>query len=159
LVRLCIVEPWVTDEDISDRKLRLFVCACSRRVWHLLTDDTRRHTVELSERFADGDATEEEISARRAATRPGGSQQDSPAEPAVAGCCLLQGWLTGDGGPSYYLADILKVLREPTRKPPGAGVGAAEAALLGAVVGTPFRPASLDRSRLTPTAVSLAEAA
>jgi len=49
----------------SGRKLRLFACACCRypEVWRLLADDRRRTVVETVERFADGHATPEEISA------------------------------------------------------------------------------------------------
>src|SRR5262245_15166045 len=50
--------------NASDRKLRLFVCACGRRSRPLLDDELCRTTVEVAERYADGRATQEELAAK-----------------------------------------------------------------------------------------------
>jgi hypothetical protein len=45
-----------------DRKYRLFACACVRRLWHLFDDERPRRAVETSERYADGEADEKQLS-------------------------------------------------------------------------------------------------
>lgn len=49
------------DTRASDRKLRLFACACYHRVSHLLPHPVARATVEVAERFADGAASAAEF--------------------------------------------------------------------------------------------------
>ena len=40
-------------EQASDRKMRLFGCACVRQVWYVLEDDRERQATEVAERHAD----------------------------------------------------------------------------------------------------------
>jgi hypothetical protein len=53
----------------SDRKLRLFACACVRRIWHFLRYPETWRPVEVSERHVDGLAELGELEAAYEATR------------------------------------------------------------------------------------------
>jgi hypothetical protein len=55
-----------TSGKVSERKLRLFAVACSRRVWGLI-DALGQAAVDAAERFADGFAGPEEMRAARLA--------------------------------------------------------------------------------------------
>jgi hypothetical protein len=150
LFMLDILEPWVADEVVSDRQLRLFVCACARRLWHLLTDETRENSVQLAERFVDGKASEEEILARCREIRLADAGQERPAEPAVASCCIRQG--SGYGGPYYYCHEVLEALSED----PGAEEDAARSALLRDIFGNPFHRVAFDAGWRTEHTVGIA---
>jgi hypothetical protein len=69
---------WLYKKDIikiDDRTLRLFACRCvretpigdGRTVWDLLTDKRSRNAIEVAEKYANGEVTDEELSAARSA--------------------------------------------------------------------------------------------
>ena len=63
----------------SDRKLRLFAAACCRHVWQLLANQQCRKAVEISERYADGNASATELQeANEAVSR---SIPNAPGQP------------------------------------------------------------------------------
>jgi hypothetical protein len=49
--------------NVGDRKLRLFACACCRRLGHLLTDERSRRALDIAERYADRLASAGELRA------------------------------------------------------------------------------------------------
>jgi hypothetical protein len=79
----------------SDRKGRLLAVAIARRSWNLAADDVRRSAVEVAERHADGQATEQEYAAAALtlakATRLAPAATLDPAEE-----CLLLRDIFGD---------------------------------------------------------------
>lgn len=62
---------WVVCHDgwIYDRTLRLFAVWCARQVEHLMTDERSKTALNVAERYANGQATDEELAAARAAAR------------------------------------------------------------------------------------------
>lgn len=50
----------------SDRKLRIFACACALRVWHRIEEGEVSQEIEAGERFAEGRSSREELSEIRA---------------------------------------------------------------------------------------------
>jgi hypothetical protein len=53
----------------SDRKLRLFACACCRHVWDWLMDERSRQAIEAAEQYADGLTSDENLNINYNAAR------------------------------------------------------------------------------------------
>jgi hypothetical protein len=156
------------------RKLRLWACACCRRVVHLLTDERSRAGLEALERYVDGELGEKEFRAAilaaakvtwdtEAANAPG-----SEYNAATAVCSAMEdiqdeftdteeaaGWAVN--------AVAAEVPDEPATGYDGhitarAAEQRAQADLLREVFGNPFRPVALDPAWLTSDVRALAHA-
>jgi hypothetical protein len=125
----------------SDRKLRLFACACARQAWQLMTDPRSRSAVEVAERYADGEASAEELTdAGRAGLNAVMDDLNDNRRHAstAAGRAALA---------AYYATRVLVQTRRAVRAVAGEQVRRRQAALLTCVVG-PRSPPAIERAWL-----------
>jgi hypothetical protein len=148
----------------SARKLRLFACACVRRVWPVLPQGLAHEVVRLSEDYADGKATSRDLGrvrkpARKPVLHPSNfislslapllrrdfsSRDASETAEAVV---RFVGWECRGGRPVEYV--IHEDVEQAEKKD--------QATLLRDLFGNPFRPVTLDPAWRTPKVVALAQ--
>jgi hypothetical protein len=134
---------WMTTDDplsmlefLRGRRIgrhrRLFACACCRLIWDRLPSDAWRRAVEVAERFADGEASNEE---RSTAYRVAYGCAGGPFTPSAAGfACYADASYANARAAAAHVAFL-----DPSLLP-------RQAALLRELFGNPFRRRTINHS-------------
>ena len=136
----------------SDRRLRLFACACSRRIWHLLPDRRSRKALEASERFADGMITPEKLRFVRGDVRWSANMATRKSDDSEGVKWIVAHLAEPDAQRALFAVwPAAYLCGRETQQP-------LQCAFLRDLFGNPFRSITIDPAWLTPTVLGLAQA-
>src|SRR5262249_48560130 len=133
------------------RKRRLFACGCCRQIWHRVKSRLCKKAVEISEKFADGEATEKEL------VNAGGLAAEVHLKNG--------GYLFGACTSASYDEEIPPPFSPPNHQVFDAAIAAgfalanngdAMAGILKDVFGNPFKPIRVSPQLLAPNITALA---
>jgi hypothetical protein len=155
----------------TDRKLRLFACACCRKFWDQLEDGTE--LVRVAERFADGLASEDELveaglpasheltadafghllSALECLLDPDAINSTGAAVSLAVWMEMRQQQQIRREHPKEYGPEVIRAAGEQA----GRVVRREQCALLHDLFGNPFSPVTFDAAWRTPPVIALAQ--
>ena len=150
---------------ISSRRLRLYGCACCRRIWNWIPEGRYRNCIEVAERFADGDADEEARQAAfQAAVRrvPDGENEPWETRSAqLAACWIINAndvtvERVGFEAAKQLGDNVAKSASSKRWKIARNAELAIQTSILRCIVGNPFRPVALDPAWRTANVLALA---
>lgn len=133
-------------DKASDRKLRLFACACCRRIWHLLPDKANQDLVAAVEDCPDGTFDESDPDLYQAICASSRREEECRHDSGY--------WAVKYLGRSYYkfkpcesvVAVALHVIQRVRTAGDAAAEQAAQAELVRDLFGNPFRPAAISHT-------------
>jgi hypothetical protein len=138
--------------QLSDRKLRLFACACVRRYWGRLRYRVPRQAVEMAERLAEGQAEAAEVEEMRENAEMAGADAPEFDQPACMAAAATLAETASDAARNTCEMCRLQAVREAAygaapweneaaiNAEASAGECRAQANALREIVGNPFRP-------------------
>jgi hypothetical protein len=147
----------------SDRKWRLFACACSRRIWNMFVDERCKQAVMVAEQFADSLATGSEL--ELAHDNANAAEVDHvmlPPEPHFTHLRFHAATFTAyrsSGQAAYSASGYSQETIDESESPAGETERAIQICMLRCIFGNPFRPVCIDPNWLTPTVINLATVA
>jgi hypothetical protein len=142
----------------TERKLRLFAVACCRQIWRYVAHPDSQDAIEVSEHFADGEATPAQlrVAGRKAADVASmltfeasvsmRMSKYAARDAALAAAIVARKRLASREVASHARRAIMATPDRPKD----------QASLLRDIFGNPFRPAAIDPAWLTSTVVALA---
>jgi hypothetical protein len=145
-----------TERQVSERKLRLFACAVCYRIHKLLIDSNSLRTVQVTEAFADGDATDDELRSAADATVSSwealefSTAFDEARRYAVAAMAHAAGTVR----PAHWA--LVSATRAVELRGTAESVVPSFAELLRDIFGNPFRSVELDPRWLASAVLDLA---
>ena len=155
---------------VSDRKVRLYLVACGRRIWHLLDNHFSRRAIEVAELLADSQATDEDR-LRAYHDADAGISKSPTKTPTNAGYfakhCMARKVLRRQEVQDGYNAAVSAgwevlggVYSDLNRSKLGNAMipeRQAQSKLVREIILNPFRPAMVEPSWVTPTVTTLAQ--
>jgi len=136
-------------EKATDRKLRLFSCACCRNVPHLMPDSRSQLALNVAERVADGLADEREWDNAIRMLR--GLPPDH-----TQWTLFPDAFIAAERGASFTAAAVHSATKPQRRYGARRAEKATQVSFLRDIFGNPFRPVAINPERLSSTVVALA---